>query len=277
MSANEGGSVFRRGQRVRVHVDGLPAFAIVRHPIPNDETGGVDLILVDDDDRRYEVNLAPGDTETVRALVSDGRADSARVLAGLWTRWMDAAATNAESSAMASTPLKPYAHQTTAVYGAMLPQPQLRFLLADEPGVPMTPKWVPQNKLRRLREVAQRQGQGIFRDNLRRAYGDRCAITGCDVPAVLQAAHIDPYSGTGTNHIGNGLLLRADVHDLFDRGLLWVTAAMRVAVHRSLHDTEYGYLHGRKLRLPERISERPLSDKLAEHQRSATRDERMAR
>ena len=39
---------------------------------------------------------------------------------------------------MASTPLKPYAHQTTAVYGAMLPQPQLRFLLADEPGTGKT-------------------------------------------------------------------------------------------------------------------------------------------
>ncbi len=51
---------------------------------------------------------------------------------------MEAAATNAESSAMASTPLKPYAHQTTAVYGAMLPQPLLRFLLADEPGTGKT-------------------------------------------------------------------------------------------------------------------------------------------
>nr|WP_255495461.1 helicase-related protein [Nocardia sp. GTS18] len=51
---------------------------------------------------------------------------------------MHAAATNAETSAMASTPLKPYAHQTTAVYGAMLPQPQLRFLLADEPGTGKT-------------------------------------------------------------------------------------------------------------------------------------------
>ena len=47
---------------------------------------------------------------------------------------MAAAATNAESSAIASTQLRPYAHQTTAVYGAMLPQPLLRFLLADEPG-----------------------------------------------------------------------------------------------------------------------------------------------
>ncbi len=51
---------------------------------------------------------------------------------------MDAAATNAETSAMAAMPLKPFAHQTTAVYGAMLPQPMLRFLLADEPGTGKT-------------------------------------------------------------------------------------------------------------------------------------------
>jgi superfamily II DNA or RNA helicase len=56
----------------------------------------------------------------------------------MWTLWMRAAATNAETSAMAATPLKPYAHQTTAVYGAMLPQPRLRFLLADEPGTGKT-------------------------------------------------------------------------------------------------------------------------------------------
>lgn len=122
---------FDRGQRVRVQAPGVPEFATVRFAIPGDSDGSWDLILVDDEDRRHEINLAAGDTETVRKLVSDGHGDSARVLAAMWTQWMDAAATNAESSAMASMPLKPYAHQTTAVYGAMLPQPQLRFLLAD--------------------------------------------------------------------------------------------------------------------------------------------------
>lgn len=130
--------MFERGQRVRVRAAGVPEFATIRFALPGDEPGSWDLILVDDDDRRHEVNLAAGDTLTVRTLVSDGRADSARVLAAMWTQWMDAAATNAESSAMASTPLKPYAHQTTAVYGAMLPQPLLRFLLADEPGTGKT-------------------------------------------------------------------------------------------------------------------------------------------
>lgn len=131
-------TTFERGQRVRVRVTGVPEFATVRYAMPGDDEGAWDLILVDDDDRRHEVNLAPGDAVTVRALVSDGHGDSARVLAAMWTLWMGAAATNAESSAMASMPLKPYAHQTTAVYGAMLPQPLLRFLLADEPGTGKT-------------------------------------------------------------------------------------------------------------------------------------------
>lgn len=84
--------------------------------------------------RRFNVESP----ESIRVLLQDGLAPSARVLAAMWTQWMDAAATNAETSAMASTPLKPYAHQTTAVYGAMLPQPLLRFLLADEPGTGKT-------------------------------------------------------------------------------------------------------------------------------------------
>ena len=129
---------FERGQRVRVRAARVPEFATVRFVLPGDEPGSWDLILVDDEDRRYEVNLAAGDVLAVRPLVSDGQAKSARVLAAMWTRWMQAAATNAESSAMASTPLRPYAHQTTAVYGAMLPQPLLRFLLADEPGTGKT-------------------------------------------------------------------------------------------------------------------------------------------
>ncbi len=51
---------------------------------------------------------------------------------------MKAATLNAKSTALATTPLRPYAHQSNAVFGAMLPQPRLRFLLADEPGTGKT-------------------------------------------------------------------------------------------------------------------------------------------
>jgi superfamily II DNA or RNA helicase len=127
-----------QGQRVRVFADGLPDFATVRIVLPSADPGTVSLILVDDAGAMYEVAVGPGHPAEVRPLISDGHGDSAKVLAGMWTRWMAAAATNAESSAIASTQLRPYAHQATAVYGAMLPQPLLRFLLADEPGTGKT-------------------------------------------------------------------------------------------------------------------------------------------
>lgn len=83
---------FERGQRVRVSAAGVPEFATIRFAIAGGDPGSWDLILDDDDDRRHEVNLRAGDTETVRPLVSDGRGNAARVLAAMWTQWMAAAA-----------------------------------------------------------------------------------------------------------------------------------------------------------------------------------------
>jgi hypothetical protein len=71
-------------------------------------------------------------------LSEDGGGNSYALLAGFWTAWMRAAGSGARSAVLASSPLKPYAHQMNAVYGAMLPQLRLRFLLADEPGTGKT-------------------------------------------------------------------------------------------------------------------------------------------
>ena len=70
-----------------------------------------------------------------------------------------------------------------------------------------------------------------------------------------------------TNMVSNGLLLRADVHDLFDRGLIWVTNNFKISVDRSLHDTEYGEFDGRKIRLPKNVKDRPHPERLAKHRR----------
>src|SRR5205823_2979542 len=72
----------------------------------------------------------------------------------------------------------------------------------------------------RRRIQASRQGQFAFRAALIEAYGGRCAMTGCDILEVLEAAHIVPYRGPSTNAVSNGLLLRADIHTLFDLGLI---------------------------------------------------------
>jgi putative restriction endonuclease len=81
-----------------------------------------------------------------------------------------------------------------------------------------------------------RIGQGAFRVFVTSAYERRCAISGERVLPVLQAAHIKPYAKTGPNRVCNGLLLRSDIHTLFDRGYLTVTPELRVEVSPKIRD-----------------------------------------
>ncbi len=71
-----------------------------------------------------------------------------------------------------------------------------------------------------FRSAKTRIGQRRFRDTLMRAYDSRCAITECAIDEVLSAAHILDYSGSECQEVWNGILLRADIHLLFDRHLL---------------------------------------------------------
>jgi putative restriction endonuclease len=67
-----------------------------------------------------------------------------------------------------------------------------------------------------LRTIRQRRGQKRFRDSLISRYGPQCMLTRCDLLDVLEAAHVWPCRGQEDNHPENGLLLRADIHTLFD-------------------------------------------------------------
>ena len=60
--------------------------------------------------------------------------------------------------------------------------------------------------------IVQRQGQSEFRRKLLDSYGGRCPVTGCNVESAIEAAHIIPYQGDATNHLANGLPLRAAIH-----------------------------------------------------------------
>jgi hypothetical protein len=96
-----------------------------------------------------------------------------------------------------------------------------------------------------LRAVVRRQGQPKFRASLIAAYEGRCAITSCRILVILEAAHVTPYLGPHTNSVGNGLLLRADIHTLWDLGLIAIhPQSMTVAVSPHLHDRGYRALHG---------------------------------
>lgn len=120
-----------------------------------------------------------------------------------------------------------------------------------------------------LTAVAQRQGQGAFRAKLLEAYGQCCAITGCNAVAVLEAAHILPYRGEHTHRADNGLLLRSDLHTLFDLGLLWITEAHTVAIADTLRGTDYEGLDGQALRLPAQMEHHPNPAHLAAHAKVA--------
>lgn len=128
---------------------------------------------------------------------------------------------------------------------------------------PFNPTDLEDARDRILREITRRRGQRAFRDGLLRAYEGRCAITDCDVKDVLEAAHIVPYLGPLTNRTDNGLLLRADIHTLFDCGLITIDAATRlVVVADSLLATDYGSLNGKTLRPPTTKADAPSAQAL---------------
>lgn len=116
-----------------------------------------------------------------------------------------------------------------------------------------------------LRAVAVRRGQRSFRKKLLAAYQRRCVVTDCAVAEILEAAHIVPYKGAHTHRLDNGLLLRSDIHTLFDLGLLWIHQDYTVQLAEYLRDGEYGYLHGKPLRQPARDSDAPKVEHLAHH------------
>jgi putative restriction endonuclease len=84
--------------------------------------------------------------------------------------------------------------------------------------------------------VKGRLGQGAFRVLVTEAYHRRCAVTGERTLPVLEAAHIKPYAKSGPNLTRNGLLLRSDLHKLFDGGYLTVTPELRVEVSKRIKE-----------------------------------------
>lgn len=88
----------------------------------------------------------------------------------------------------------------------------------------------------------RRLGQGAFRVLVTDLYDRRCAVTGEKTLPVLQAAHIRPVSKGGQHRADNGLLLRSDIHTLFDLGYVSVTPKLTFEVSAALRE---GYSNGR--------------------------------
>ncbi|MHC2086454.1 HNH endonuclease [Methylobacterium sp. CM6244] len=122
-----------------------------------------------------------------------------------------------------------------------------------------------QERRRIIREIEARQGAPAFRSALIRAYQGRCAATGCNAHEALEAAHIQAYSHDGSNATSNGLLLRADIHTLFDLGLLGVDEDRKWIVSASLRGSEYERLQGKSLREAVRLTDRADAQALKWH------------
>jgi predicted restriction endonuclease len=119
-----------------------------------------------------------------------------------------------------------------------------------------------------LASIVRRRGQRAFRSLLIEAYSGRCAVTGCTFQDVLEAAHIVPYRGVATNHVQNGLLLRSDIHTLFDLHLLTVDQNdFRILITPQLANSEYAKFAGQLLFLPNISSQQPSRDALLLHKK----------
>ena len=93
---------------------------------------------------------------------------------------------------------------------------------------------------RRVRDVVIRPDQSEFRRKLLQIYQKSCLVSKTKVSEVLQAAHILPYSGEYSNHIQNGLLLRNDIHTLYDDYLLSICPeSFQILLNPKLEDSEY--------------------------------------
>lgn len=108
-----------------------------------------------------------------------------------------------------------------------------------------------------------RLGQGAFRVMITDAYKRQCAVTGEKTLPVLDAAHIKPYDKSGPHSIRNGILLRTDIHKLFDRGYITITCDYKIEVSRKIKEEfdngkNYYQFHGKSIiTLPQRINDRP--------------------
>jgi len=120
------------------------------------------------------------------------------------------------------------------------------------------------------RLVKPRLGQGAFRLEVTDGYERRCAVSGERTLPILDAAHIRAYCDGGEHEPANGLLLRTDIHRLFDLGYVTVSSDHRFEVsHRLKADFDNGKhyydLHGTRLRAPVPSFAAPSRDALDWH------------
>jgi predicted restriction endonuclease len=123
---------------------------------------------------------------------------------------------------------------------------------SSEAGVPPKVKESPVDEIA-LRAIKSRRGQPEFRKSLLLAFNGKCCISGCAIESVLEAAHIVPHTEETNYAVENGVLLRADIHTLYDLNVIGIDSNGRTVVSDSLKESEYWQFHGKLI--AEHISE----------------------
>ncbi|MDQ2992925.1 MAG: HNH endonuclease [Candidatus Eremiobacteraeota bacterium] len=120
------------------------------------------------------------------------------------------------------------------------------------------------------RVIVPRLGQGTFRVLVTDAYGRKCAVTGEKTLPALEAAHIKPFSIVKEHDVRNGLLLRSDLHRLYDQGYVSIQPDLKFRVSRAIRDEfengrDYYALNGQSVRPPANSAQLPIAEHLEWH------------
>ena len=107
-----------------------------------------------------------------------------------------------------------------------------------------------------------RNGQGEFKGKILRAYNNKCCISGETIPELLEAAHLQNYKNKKSNHVQNGILLRIDIHRLFDSGLIFIDKNFIIHVSSLIENEYYRQYHGKTIKLPNSRNDYPLQNAL---------------
>jgi HNH endonuclease len=148
---------------------------------------------------------------------------------------------------------------------------QVQARLAKTALVPDESVLVATQKFGKPQILLPRLGQGAFRMIVADSYQRQCALSSSHILHILDAAHIRPYKSEGGTHSPtNGILLRQDIHTLFDRGYLTITPDYHVEVSKRIKEefnngVEYYAMHGKQIHVPALEQMRPSKDALTWH------------
>jgi predicted restriction endonuclease len=131
----------------------------------------------------------------------------------------------------------------------------------SEADVDDTPLDIDDQRKAVLRQIKQRRGQKAFRDTLL-SQEEKCAVSGCGIVDILEAAHITAYKNDTHNHVSNGLLLRCDMHTLYDLDLFAIDPdSFLIYFAPQIQDKEYIRYHGKKLHVTYKLNHGALVER----------------